>query len=261
MRSLILALLLTAPAFAQLPVISTGPAKILSVTGDAPDKPIAVDAMRAMKLSVPDAKFVSWEVDPVYDLIVVDGKPTLVSGDLGLKVITKASEIGLKEPGQDPVFKEIGPGEVIIWGKTPGKVRLVARGVVGDVNQRIATLVIEVTGPRPPPVVKPVDPLPGDPIASRDYYLFVGPDSSTPPAVLESLKLTAWDEVKKKDGVKYLPLSEVPTADGKSPLPPGTTLPCLLKLIEGPLTSKIVPPPHPIPLSNDAVEKVKAAKP
>ncbi|CAN5418648.1 hypothetical protein BH11PLA2_BH11PLA2_32510 [soil metagenome] len=260
MRSLILLLLLTAPAFGQLTAKTTGPATILSVTGDAPDKPLAVDAMRAMKLSVPDAKFVSWEVDPVYDLVIVDGKPTLVSGNLGLKIVTKASEIGLKEPGQDPVFKEIGPGEVIVWGKTPGKVRLVARGVVGEVNQRIATLVIEVTGPRPPPL-KPMDPgLPVEPITDRDYYLFVGADGPTPPAVLESLKLTAWDEVKKKDGVKYLPLSEVPSKDGKSPLPAGTALPCLLKLVEGPATSKIVPPPHAIPLTNEAVEKVKAAK-
>ena len=259
MRILILFLALAAAASAQgLPVKRPGVAITAFDNGDA-GKPIAVDAMRVLKLTTPDAKFVSWEVDPVYDLVVENGTPKLTSGDIGLKLITEAAKLGTKEPGEDPVFRSVEPGQVLIWGKTPGKARLIARGVVGEVNQRIETIVIEVVGARPPPV-KPIEP--GQPVpAARLYFLYVGADGPTDPAVLKSMALPAWKDELKAERVKYLPLSKVPSKDGKNPLPLGTTLPCLLVLSEGPATSTIIPPPRALPTTDAEVEAIRKEKP
>jgi hypothetical protein len=260
MRTLILLLSFVVAASAQgLPVKRPGVAITALDNGDA-GKPIAVDAMRVLKLTTPDAKFVSWEVDPVYDLVVENGTPKLTSGDIGLKLITEAAKLGTKEPGEDPVFRSVEPGQVLIWGKTPGKARLIARGVVGEVNQRIETIVIEVVGARPPPPVKPIEgeqPAP----AARLYFLYVGADGPTDPAVLRSMALPAWADEIKAERVKYLALSKVPSKDGKSPLPPGTSLPCLLVLSEGPATSTIIPPPRALPTTDAEVNAIRKEKP
>lgn len=63
----------------------------------------------------------------------------------------------------------------------------------------------------PPPVIDPPKDPPAQPEV-RYYFAVVRPDGPVQPAVADSLRLAAWDEVKKAGHtVKDIPVSELPT--------------------------------------------------
>ena len=233
------------PTAGDVPAICT----LTAETGTLP-----VDGFRVLTLGNYKGP-VSWETDPVYEIGYKDGKPVLVSGEVDYLEIGEAAKIperqGLK-------LVDVGPGSVVIWGKTPGKVRLVARGVVDGIPKRLDTVVIEVTGPRPPPLL-PIDPV--QPTTGL-YFALVRPNGPATEEVRRIAALPAWDEIRKAGHqFKDFALNELPTKDGKSPIPDGTPMPCLLVLKQDGTQSIVVKPIRPAPQDDAAVRKLLEIKP
>lgn len=259
------AMALTAIAFAGEPKIqvATGPA--FSVAGESVKLPLDAYHLFVVKNYVGK---VEWEVDPDYEIGFENGKPVLVSGAV--------DELTLKEPAKIPHREADGPKlidapaeSLIVWGKKPGKVRISARGVVDGRSVRLDVITLEVIGPRPPPppIDPPKDPPKDPPIdqpVDARYFLIVRGNGPASEEVRKCLALKAWADVTKA-GHKFkdLPLNEVPTKDGKSPIPDGTTLPCLLELGIRPdgKSSFVIPPPRSLPKDDDAVRKLLDVKP
>lgn len=247
---------LALPAFAldpdPKPAAAADAPAISTVTADTGTLP--VDGFRVLTLANYKGP-VSWETDPVYEIGYKDGKPVLVSGEMDYLEINEPAKIperqGLK-------LIDVGPGSVVIWGKTPGKVRLVARGVVDGVPKRLDTVIIEVTGPRGPPLL-PIEP--GQPTTGL-YFALVRANGPATEEVRRIAALPAWDDVRKAGHqFKDFTLSELPTKDGKSPIPDGTPLPCLLVLKQDGTQSVILKPIRPAPQTDDDVRKLLEIKP
>lgn len=194
------------------------------------------------------------------------------SGDVasvGTRTAKPGAEfIGVKE-GTEGVESHIAPeskSEVLaVWGKTGGDVTVSAWGVVDNRAVKLATIVLSVQGARPPPVVvlPPIEPPVTPPTPAKGYYyLIVRQNGPVQQSFLDSIRLSAWDELRKAGHtVKDLPLNEVPSKSGKSPIPDGTSLPCVLTLeIKGD-TSYVIPPPAALPTTNEAVRKLLEVKP
>jgi hypothetical protein len=252
MRYAIFTLLATLPAFgAEPPRIVAYPAAVVPAPLPSDKTPLSVGKFRWLTLEN-YAGSVTWDW----------------SGDVasvGTRVAKPGAEfIGVKE-GTEGVESHTAPdskSEVLaVWGKTGGDVTVSAWGVVDNRAVKLATIMLSVQGARPPPVVilpPPID----TPPAKGLYYLIVRPNGPVQNDVLQSLKLPAWEEIRKAGHTfKDLPLNEVKTTNGKSPIPDGTPLPCVLALkIEGD-TSYVIPPPSKLPATDADVRKLLEVKP
>ena len=117
----------TAIAFLAVLALSASAAepKIQLATAEAPGA-LKVDAYRVFTVACFKGA-VSWETDPVYEIGFDGGKPVLVSGEVDHLELTTAVKVPQREGLK---LVDVDAGGVIVWGKKPGKVRLVARGVV-----------------------------------------------------------------------------------------------------------------------------------
>lgn len=242
---------LALPAFAEAP-------KIQSVTPAASES-LKLDAYRVFRVG--DYKgVVSWETDPVYEIGYDDkGKPILVSGEVDLLELTVPAKLPQREGLK---LIDVDAGGAVVWGKKAGKVRLVARGVIDGVPKRLDTQVLEIEGLKPAPPPIGTDPPPPETPTGKLYFLIARPNGPVQSDVLKSLQLPAWAEITKA-GHQYkdLPVNEIKTKSGKSPIPNGTTLPCVLPLrIEGD-SSYLVGAPYSLPKSDADVRRLLEVKP
>ena len=254
MRSVLILMAIAGCVNAQL--VPRGGPQIVALT--SPSNEVAVDEMRAFRCKDReglDRKSVRWEPDPVYAIgRGPKGEPVLVAGDLAVLNIAQPVSALVKSRGEDPKVIELYAGDVAVWGKTSGQVRLVARGSVNGVTERVDSILLTVAGSAPLPPVAPAPPSPPQGVRS---FLIVGPSGPALPEVESCLRLPGWDAVRKAGiSVRYLPVDKVPSTGGGLPIPPGTTLPCLLELAEGESTSRIVPPPRSLPKTDAEIQAI-----
>jgi hypothetical protein len=148
---------------------------------------------------------VAWRIEPVIEL--VDGKRVVQPGEVGLQKFKDAAKVfGSTRLSTDPVFSDVPAGAAVVWGKTPGKVTLVAWGVVGDEPKIVGTRILEVLGdvlpvpPGPGPGPTPVPPGPGpNPVKAKKLYMVVIRDPML--TSVEQATILAdtdfWDSFKK----------------------------------------------------------------
>ena len=191
---------------------------------------------------------VDWEWDAVPELAFdASGKPYLLAAEVGLLNVTKPLT-PFRVEGKELTVVDISPGDVILHGISPGKVKLVARGVVDGASKRLATLVIDV-GPRGPPAA----PAPGV-TPKVNYLLIVRDDQPATDEFLNVMASPAWRELEAKGvTVKDVSYSHATGRLGIK-LASGTTLPTVIRLNNDQDAKKSVRIGLPVPLPKSDAE-------
>jgi len=231
------------------------PAKVSRLDGasDGADK-IKVDAFGVFTAKGHDK--VRWKVEPVYELAKDSkGEPYLKFGDLDVLTLKKPASIPQREGLK---LVDVEAYSAVVWGKQPGKVKLIALAVVDGWPEEIETIALEVLGEVLPPVDpdKPVDPVPTGSL----YFAIVRKTGPITADVEKCLKLEAWTEVRAKGHkVRDLMINQVPVKDGKTI--PGLNPPCLLVLKTDGKTSALVGPVRSMPANDAEVKALLEIKP
>lgn len=252
---------LALPAAADEPKIPHSVARVkpasIATLGKA-DGPLIVGDWRPYVINDHNGPVV-WEVDPIPELgFDSGGKPYLLNGDVGLHQVTKP--LTSFRPADNALeIVEVPAGNVIVWGREPGKVRLTARGIVNDLPARVATIIIEVQGARPPPDTGPIEPVPPPSPVTKLYFAIILPDDRPQtPQFLKAMDLPAWDEIRNA-GHDFKPMTAARARELNIPVP--KQLPAVQPLIVNGDESTPIPPPLAMPYTDADVRKLLEVKP
>lgn len=252
---------LAAPAQTGEPALVAHGGKTASIMGmgSTTDGPLNVGDWRPYVINGHNGPVV-WEADPIPELgFDSNGKPYLLNGDVGLHQVTKP--LTSFRPADNALeIVEVPAGNVIVWGRVPGKVRLTARGVVGNLPVRVATITIEVQDARPPPpVTDPIEPAPPPVPVTKLYFAIIQSDNSPQsPQFLKAMGLPAWDEIRNA-GHDFKPMTARRAKELNIPVP--NQLPAVQPLIVNGDKSTPIPPPLAMPYTDADVRKLMEVKP
>ena len=147
--------------------------------------------------------------------------PAEVAGDVGSFVAVRASVTDAKvvkfvpvDPGLNVFPADLladKTATVVTAGKN-GRYRILCYSGNADGPSEPVVVTVVIGGAKPDDPVKPVDPVNPDKPAPAEVYYFavVGAAGPVLPAVATSLKLPAWDELRKAGHVvNYVPVNEL----------------------------------------------------
>lgn len=188
MKSLLTLMLLAATAAAETPKI------VLRGNWPAADaKTIPLGDWRNYGVEGYAGK-ISWKYDALPELGTdKSGKPVIVYGDVAVKKVEAELTPVRFVDGKFDTSK-VPAGDALVGGLAAGKIKLKAIGLDKDgFPDEIATLMIEVVGPRGPPVA--VQPIPGTKI---NYLAIIRANAPATAEYTRIMELPAWKELAAK---------------------------------------------------------------
>lgn len=162
--------------------------------------------------------------------------PAEVAGDVSAFVVVKADVKDGKSAKFVPIDSGLSvfpsgllsdPMVTVVVGQKPGRYRILCYSGNADGPSEPVTVTVVIGGAKPEDPVKPDPPKPDKPTPAEVYYFaVVGAAGPVLPAVATSLKLPAWDELRRAGHVvNYVPVNEL--SDG---LPRPGMLPVVMML-------------------------------
>lgn len=198
---------------------------------------------------------ISWKYDALPELGTdKSGKPVIVYGDVAVKKVeTELSPVRFIDGKFDT--SKVPAGDALVGGLAAGKIKLKAIGLDKDgFPDEIATLMIEVVGPRGPPVAGPVPPV----VGTKINYLAIIRGNVATAEYTRIMDLPAWKELEAK-GVKVKDFTAEYAANSLGiTLADGTKLPVVVALNDpGPPGKSVrIGLPKPLPGDDAGIRKL-----
>jgi len=203
-RAILILEMFAAAAVAPPELIELSPTPPAPMPVVSPESPVSVQVGKYRWFKVSGyAGPVTWEVD---------------GAGMGFKECDKPLSLFGTVSGQaEPTFSEVPAGAVIVWGKTPGDVKLHAFGVVDGKAKRLFSKSFTVDGSAPqPPPPKPDDGK-TEPVKGK-LYGWVLIEETSRPFKNRGQSLVKAIEWSRANGVQHrVADQDVTTADGTTP--------------------------------------------